>query len=80
MADECITSKSIHKVMQSCYPVSGPTKHLKLTRQLGFLGGRGGGTGKSKQKENGVVKLVVQAAKCIMEGGDWAQDYQKIRY
>ena len=62
----------VHKAMQSCCPVSGPTKTVKIDQATRLFWG----SGKSKQKENGVLKLVVQAAKCIMEGGDWAQDYQ----
>ena len=49
-----------YKAMQSCYIVSGPTSHLKMTRTPAFF-----------VKEHGI-----QTAKCIMEGEVWGQDYK----
>ena len=51
--------------MQSCFPVSGPTSHLKMTRTPGFF------FWKPNLKEN-----CVQTAKHIVEGEVWRQDYK----
>ena len=49
-----------YKAMQSCFSVSGPTSHLKMTRTPGFF-----------LKENGIL-----TAKCIVDGEVMGQDYK----
>ena len=60
------TSFPSGQATQCCFPVAGPTNHLKMTRPPGIFF-----FWKPNLKENGV-----QTAKCIVEGEVWRQDYK----